>query len=57
VRVACADDEIARGCEPNGPDRAWFLSGETTRSAPPSIDELIRAVSEPLASWTIADSP
>ena len=57
VRVACADDEIARGCEPNGPDRAWFLSGETTRSAPPSIDELIRAVSEPLASWTIADGP
>jgi penicillin-insensitive murein endopeptidase len=48
IRVACSDEEIARGCEPNGPDRAWFVAGEEA-PAPPTDDQLVREVSLPLA--------
>lgn len=48
VRVACSEEEVREGCEPNGPDRAWFAKGEP-RPEPPSTEELVHDVSEPLA--------
>lgn len=48
IRVACSDEEVADGCEPSGPDRPWFARGEP-RAAPPSVEELVRDVSAPLA--------
>jgi hypothetical protein len=48
IRVACSDGELAHGCEPNGPDRAWFVK-EANKSRTPSLDELVHEVSEPLA--------
>jgi penicillin-insensitive murein endopeptidase len=47
IRVACSDDEVARGCERNGPERAWFPTDEGHARAP-STDELVREVSAPL---------
>ncbi len=46
IRVACNDDEIARGCQPNGPERDWFT--HDTAPPPPPLDELVREVSLPL---------
>jgi penicillin-insensitive murein endopeptidase len=55
IRVACSDDEVARGCERNGPDRAWFINGEDP-PRPPAIEQLVREVSLPLAALRQAGS-
>jgi penicillin-insensitive murein endopeptidase len=47
IRVACTDEELARGCEANGPARAWFVKSDEPPHAP-TLDELVREVSEPL---------
>ncbi len=47
VRVACGAEEVAEGCEPNGPDRAWFPRADP-RARPATIAELVRWVSVPL---------
>jgi len=48
VRIACNEDDLAAGCEANGPDRAWFARGEARPTAP-SIEELVHEVSIPTA--------
>jgi penicillin-insensitive murein DD-endopeptidase len=48
IRVACSDQELALGCEPNGPDRPWFWrDGEA--EPPPTSAWLVREISEPIA--------
>jgi penicillin-insensitive murein endopeptidase len=46
VRVTCTGDELARGCEPNGPVRPWLMT-EPTDAEGVSTEELVREVSEP----------
>jgi penicillin-insensitive murein endopeptidase len=55
IRVACSDEEVAAGCERNGPDRAWFVTDEEARR-PPSVEQLVREVSLPLAALRQAGS-
>jgi penicillin-insensitive murein DD-endopeptidase len=57
IRVACDDAEVALGCEPNGPDRAWFVKDDPAPEAAPSTDDLVREVSEPLAELTSGKAP
>jgi penicillin-insensitive murein endopeptidase len=48
VRVACGEEEVAAGCEPSGPDRAWWVRSDPS-DPPPSDEELIAELVEPLA--------
>jgi penicillin-insensitive murein DD-endopeptidase len=50
VRIACDPDEIASGCEPNGPVRPWIAAADraTLTSALPSTLELVEALVLPL---------
>ena len=59
VRVMCTSEEELAGCEPNGPTRPWLLGqddllAEAGREDPPSLDELVREVSEPVVSARVA---
>jgi penicillin-insensitive murein endopeptidase len=38
VRVACTNDELAMGCEKNGPDRPWFAAWEEAAKARAPVD-------------------
>jgi penicillin-insensitive murein endopeptidase len=46
VRVACDDGEVQAGCEPNGPERAWWVRAESL-APPPPLDELVRELVVP----------
>ncbi len=48
VRVACTEEQTAEGCEPNGPERPWFVTEEAS-AAPPSTEELVRELGAPFA--------
>jgi penicillin-insensitive murein endopeptidase len=56
IRVACGDDEIAHGCEPNGPERPWFTRAREPVDAP-STDELVREISAPLEAFAGPPAP
>jgi penicillin-insensitive murein endopeptidase len=55
IRVACSDDEVAHGCERNGPERAWLVDDEAPSQAP-SLEQLVREVSLPLEALRRAGS-
>jgi penicillin-insensitive murein endopeptidase len=50
IRVACDAEEVAEGCEPNGPLRAWFPNDVSDDDPAPSDDELARAITGPMSS-------
>jgi penicillin-insensitive murein endopeptidase len=47
VRTACSSEEMAHGCEPSGPVRAWIPGREETLDAPPSLEDLVRELARP----------
>jgi penicillin-insensitive murein endopeptidase len=49
IRVACDDDEVAAGCEPSGPARAWFVNDRLDLESPPTDEELARELTVPMA--------
>ena len=49
IRVACTDEEVARGCEPSGPTRSWFTTAREPTAAP-STGQLVRELGAPLSA-------
>jgi penicillin-insensitive murein endopeptidase len=51
VRTACTAEEIARGCEPSGPQRPWLaLATRDDAPAAPTTEELIAELLRPIGS-------
>jgi penicillin-insensitive murein endopeptidase len=49
VRIACDPDEIAAGCEPNGPVRPWIAALDSVpRASEPNTLELVQSLVLPL---------
>lgn len=57
VRVACSDEEVVQGCEPNGPDRAWFLRTDEPSTPPPSTEQLVHELTASVAELEARNSP
>lgn len=59
VRTACTPAEIARGCEPTGPERAWIAELDTRRPrAEEPLDDatidLVQAIVRPISDESLA---
>lgn len=48
VRIACDPDELAAGCDENGPVRPWLATLDAAHAEPPSTKELVEALILPL---------
>lgn len=50
IRTACSLDEIARGCEPTGPMRAWIAAADAKADVAETTPELLVAILGPMST-------